>query len=114
MFIQILMSVLLMLVTVTLMLPVPTLLVASPAPVTRDTLEMGSHVWVSVTIKIASIQILMSVHVEDWGEGAMAYPIFESIPAWHRGLSEAATAVHSVRFMDCFSIQGKTMHKLPA
>ena len=36
-----------MLITVTLMLPVPTLLVASPVPVTRDTLEMGSHAWVS-------------------------------------------------------------------
>ena len=41
---QILMSVLLMLITATLMLPVPTLLVASPVPVTRDTLEMESHV----------------------------------------------------------------------
>jgi hypothetical protein len=41
------MSVLLVLITVTLMLPVPTLLVASPVPVTRNTLEMGSHVRVS-------------------------------------------------------------------
>jgi hypothetical protein len=39
------------LITVSLMLPVPTLLVASPVPVTRDTLEMGSHVWVSVIIQ---------------------------------------------------------------
>jgi hypothetical protein len=51
-FIQILMSVLLVLITVTLMLPVPTLLVASPVPVTRDTLEMESHVWVSVIIQV--------------------------------------------------------------
>jgi hypothetical protein len=43
------MSVLLVLTTVTLMLPVPTLLVASPVPVTRDTLEMVSHVQVSFT-----------------------------------------------------------------
>ena len=34
-------------ITVTLMLPVPTLLVASTVPVTRDTLEVGSHVGVS-------------------------------------------------------------------
>ena len=33
-----------MLITVTLMLTVPTLLVASTVPVTRDTLEMESHV----------------------------------------------------------------------
>jgi hypothetical protein len=45
------MSVPLVLTTVTLMLPVPTLLVASPVPVTRDTLEMGSHVRVSVIIQ---------------------------------------------------------------
>jgi hypothetical protein len=44
------MSVLLVLITVTLMLPVPTLLVASPVPVTRDTLEMESHVRVSGTV----------------------------------------------------------------
>jgi hypothetical protein len=44
---QILMSVLLVLTTVTLMLPVPTLLVASPVPVTRDTLEMVPLVQVS-------------------------------------------------------------------
>ena len=36
-----------MLITVTLMLPVTTPLVASPVPVTRDTLEMGSYAWVS-------------------------------------------------------------------
>ena len=36
-----------MLITATLMLPVLTLLVASPVPVTRDTLEMGSYAWVS-------------------------------------------------------------------
>ena len=41
------MSVLLMLITVTPMPSVPTLLVASPVPVTRDTLEMESHAWVS-------------------------------------------------------------------
>jgi hypothetical protein len=35
------------LITVTLMLPVPTLLVASPVPVARDTLEMGSCVQVN-------------------------------------------------------------------
>ena len=45
--IKISMSVLLMLITVTLMLPVPTLLVASPVPVTRDTVVMGPHVEVS-------------------------------------------------------------------
>jgi hypothetical protein len=39
------------LITVTLMLPAPTLLLASPVPVTRDTLEMGSHVQVSVIIQ---------------------------------------------------------------
>jgi hypothetical protein len=48
MFIQILMNVLLVLITVTLMLPVSTLLVASLVPVTRDTLEMGSHAVVGV------------------------------------------------------------------
>ena len=37
----------LVITTVTPMLPVLTLLVASPVPVTRDTLEMGSHAWVS-------------------------------------------------------------------
>ena len=42
------MSVLLLVITtVVLMLLVPTLLVASPVPVTRDTLEMGYHAWVS-------------------------------------------------------------------
>ena len=46
--IKISMSVTLMLIiTVTLMLPVPTLLVASPVPVTRDTVVMRSHVGVS-------------------------------------------------------------------
>ena len=45
-------------ITVTLMLPVPTLLVASPVPVTRDTLEMGSHAWVS---DLSNIQIKASV-----------------------------------------------------
>jgi hypothetical protein len=44
---QILMSVLLVFTTVTLMLPVPTLLVASPAPVTRDTLELVALVQVN-------------------------------------------------------------------
>ena len=44
---QIQMNVLLLVITtVTPMLPVPTLLVASPVPVTRDTLEMVSRVWV--------------------------------------------------------------------
>ena len=37
------MSVLLTPLTVTLMLPVTTLLVASPVPVTRDSLEMDRH-----------------------------------------------------------------------
>ena len=46
------MSVLLVLLTAILMLPVPTLLVASPVPVTRDTLEMGSHVEVSVLMYV--------------------------------------------------------------
>ena len=42
------MSALLVLITVTLMLPVPTLLlVASPVPVTRDTLEMERGAQVS-------------------------------------------------------------------
>ena len=46
---SVLMNMLLLVITiVALMLPVPTLLVASPVPVTRDTLEMGSHVWVSI------------------------------------------------------------------
>ena len=53
-----LMCVLMAVITVTLMLPVPTLLVASPVPVTRDTLEMGSHVWVS---DLSNIQIKVSV-----------------------------------------------------
>ena len=43
---QILTSVMLI-ITVTQMLNVPTLLVASTVPVTRDILEMGSHVRVS-------------------------------------------------------------------
>ena len=64
------MSVLLVLLTVILMLPAPTLLVASPVPVTRDTLEMGSHVEASVPISTCVYyfnmnnivrQILMSV-----------------------------------------------------
>ena len=38
---------LLVITTAILMLLVPTLLVASPVPVTRDTLEMESHAWVS-------------------------------------------------------------------
>ena len=41
------MSVLVVLITVTLMLSVPTPLVASPVPVTLDTVEMDSPVWVS-------------------------------------------------------------------
>ena len=36
-------------ITATLMLPVPTLVVASPVPVTRDTLEMESDALVSGT-----------------------------------------------------------------
>ena len=36
-----------LIITVTQMLNVPTLLVASTVPVTRDILEMGSHVRVS-------------------------------------------------------------------
>jgi hypothetical protein len=49
------------------MLSVPTLLVASPVPVTRDTLEMGSHVWVCGIIQALQYfnaynsQILMRV-----------------------------------------------------
>ena len=45
---QILMSVLLVSITVILMLPVLSLLMASPVPVTRDTLEMVLTAWVSV------------------------------------------------------------------
>ena len=57
---QILMSVLLLVITtVTLMLPVPTLVVASPVPVTRDTLEMESYVWVSKGVQsMSSIPLL--------------------------------------------------------
>ena len=40
---QVLMCVLVLMLAVNVL----TLLVASPVPVTRDTLEMGSHVWVS-------------------------------------------------------------------
>ena len=63
------MNVLLKLTTATLMPPVPTLLVASPVPVTRDTLEMECGVGVSGasdeinTIK-PILQILMSVLLE--------------------------------------------------
>ena len=39
-----------MLLTATLMLPVPTLLAASPAHAIRDTVEMGPHVEVRVSI----------------------------------------------------------------
>ena len=50
-----------MVLTATLMLPVPTLLAASPVPATRDTLEMGSHVGVSVAIfrYIASYTLIL-------------------------------------------------------
>ena len=65
---QILTSALLVLITVTLMLPVPTLLVASPVPVTRDTLEMGRHVGVSGDKAydihfIASVLLHATLHV---------------------------------------------------
>ena len=57
-FFKILTSVLLvLLITVILMLTVPTLLVASPAPVTKDTLEMEIHAIVSGT----SYDILMHI-----------------------------------------------------
>ena len=53
------MSVLLLVITtVTLMLPVPTLLVASPVPVTRDTLEMGSYAQVFLFFIILEIKDL--------------------------------------------------------
>ena len=65
---QILMSALLVLITVILMLPVPTLLlVASPVPVTRDTLEMERGAQVSsasngnMQLIPCTLQILMSV-----------------------------------------------------
>ena len=53
---QILMSVLLELITVMLMLLVPMLLVASPVHVTRDTLEVESHVEVSIVMYMIYIR----------------------------------------------------------
>ena len=66
---QILMSVLLAPITVTLMLPVSTPLVASPVPVTRDTLELERDVWVSsadnaINALSPFFQISMSVLLE--------------------------------------------------
>ena len=50
-----------MLITVPLMLSVPTLLVASPAPVTRDTLEMALAVKVGADTYLINAPLVMSI-----------------------------------------------------
>ena len=49
------MNVLMALITVVIMLSVPTLMVASPVPVTRATVEMDSPVWVSKSFGLGHI-----------------------------------------------------------
>ena len=59
------MSVVLILLTAILMLPVPTLLVASPAPVAGDTLEVGSHVEVRVVMYVIYIRHINSSDINE-------------------------------------------------
>ena len=65
-----LMSVLMGVMTVILMLSVPTLLVASPVPVTRDTLEMAVPAKVRSTTDIFTLVTNRPCHIIDFDECA--------------------------------------------